>query len=74
MADVAGNLDGEEAAQGRNNSAHGDDDEGGDDRAPLGLRPEALPFHDQQREDTGADDERDDVGGVQEVEGERGDE
>ena len=33
MVDVAGDLDGHEAAQGRNDPAHGEDDESGDDGA-----------------------------------------
>ena len=33
--------------------ADGEDDEGGDDGAPLGLGPEALPLDDQEREDAG---------------------
>ena len=72
MVDVAGDLDGHEPAQGRNDPAHGEDDESGDERAPFGLGPEALALHDQQRQDTGAHDQRDDVGGMQQVEGERG--
>ena len=54
--------------------ADGEDDEGGDEGGRLGLGPEALALDDQQREDAGAHDERDDVGGVDEVQGERGDE
>ena len=64
----------DEAAQGRQHAAHGEDDEGGDERGLLGLGPEALALDDQQRQDAGADDERDDVGRVEEVQGERGDE
>ena len=65
MVHAAGHLDGEEAAQRGDHPTHGEDHEGGDDGPALGLRPEALSFDDQQREDTGAHDERDDVGGVQ---------
>ena len=54
--DVAGDLHGDEAAQGRDHAADGEDEEGRDDGAPLGLGPEALALDDQQREDAGADD------------------
>ena len=72
--DVAGHLHGDEATQGGEHPADAEDDEGGEDRPALGLGPEALPLHDQQRQDAGADDESDDVGRVQNVQGERRDE
>ena len=42
--------------------------------AGFGLGPEALALDDQQGEDARADDQRDDVGGVEQVQGERRDE
>ena len=73
MVHAAGDLHGEEAAQGRHDSAHGEDDEGRDEGRLLGLGPEAFPLDDQQRQDAGTDDERDHVRRVKEVQGERGD-
>ncbi len=71
---AAGHLHCEEAAQGRHHPADGEDDEGRDERRLFGLGAEAVPLDDQQREDAGTDHERHDVGRVEEVQRERGDE
>ena len=71
VVDAAGHLDADEAAQGGEEAADGQDDEGGQQGGPLGLGPELLPAHDQQDEHRGAHGQRDEVGRVDDVEHQR---
>ena len=71
---VARDLHRDEPPEGREQPADGEDDEGGDEGGRLGLGPEELALDDQQREHAGADEQRDDVSGVDEVQREGGDE
>ena len=74
VVDVARDLHRDEPPEGGDQAADGEDDEGGDERGRLGLGPEELALDDQQGEDAGADEQRDDVGRVDQVQRERGDE
>ena len=67
----AGHLDGDEAAQRRDDAAHGQDDKGADESGGLALGPEALALDDEEDEHGGAHDQGDDVGGVDDVQGQR---
>ena len=72
MVDVAGELHRQGGADGGREAAHRQGQEGRAHRALFGLGPEALPLHDQQGEHAGADQQGDDVGGVDDVEDQRG--
>ena len=67
VVDVTGDLHGDEASEGGEHPADGQDGEGGDEGGLLGLGPEELALDDQQGEHAGADEQGDDVGGVHEV-------
>ncbi len=69
--DMPRDLDGNEATQGRKQSADGENGEGTDQRGPLGLGAEKVAADDQEDQHAHAHEERHHVGGVHEMEGER---
>ena len=72
VVDPAGHLHREEPPERRHHAPHGEDGEGRDEGGRLGLGAEELALDDQEDEHGRAHEQGDDVGGVQEVEGERG--
>ena len=71
VVDTPGHLDADEAAQGGEKAADGQDDERGQQGRPLGLGPEMLAIDDQQNEDRCAHGQGDEVGRVDDMEDER---
>ncbi len=71
MANPAGHLDGDEAAERGDDAADGQDHEGGLHRGRLGPGPEKLTLDEEQDEHGGAQEQRDDVGRVHEMEDQR---
>ena len=71
VAHPAGHLDGDEAAERGDDASEGQDHESGEQRGPLRLRPEQLALDEEQDEHGGAHEQRDDVGGVDDVQQQR---